>query len=349
MPDVLDAFDSAESSVPDAGVDEAVADLATERMRDPLTGQFVVEDESESEPEAKAKDDDAAPEGEEPEASGEEEAEDGEPETVIDAPASWTDAEREAFAQLPPEMQETISARESERERTINARIANSARETKSTTAERTALQTERQNMAQFYAQVSAYAQQMDPVIQKGLNTDWAALARDEGADEAMAQKAEFDQRVQLLQAVDTEQQRLAKQATDTRRASEEQSLFEKLPSFAEPGSATEAKESYLPTLYDAGYSDEEIDRYWSDMPDHRQAILLDKASKYDRLMADRKALATKKVVKAPRVQKPRAQQEPGTQDKTRIAALDKHLSSERNANDIDALTEFAQRKVGAK
>ena len=358
MADVLDALGGDESSELDAGVDAAVAALVEnepdtgEQQRDPDTGQFIAQPEAteESEPEAKAPDEDAAPEAEKPEASGEEETEEVEPATAIDAPASWTDAERTAYSQLPPEVQATIASRESERERTVNSRLANSARESKTTLAERDALQTERQNNASFLAYVSNYAQQMDPIIAKGLSTDWAALARDEGADEAMAQKAEFDQRVQLLQKIDAEGQRQAKEFADGKRTSETRLLHEKMPSFADPVKAGEAKESYLPTLFDAGYTTEEIDRFFDDMPDHRQAIIIDKAFKYDRLMADRKALAAKKTVAtAPKVQKPRAAQDAKSQDSSRIAALGKHLGDERNANDLDALTELAQRTIGAK
>ena len=363
MADVLDALSGDESSEIDASVDEVTAELVKneptegpELARNPDTGQFVAQ-ETESEPEAKAPDEDAAPEAEKPEASGEEEQDDepeAEPEEaigeVIDAPASWTDDERAAYAQLPPEVQTTIASRESERERTLNSRAANSARESKTTLAERESLQTERQNNASFLAYVSNYAQQMDPIIAKGLNTDWAALARDEGFEEAQTQQLEFNQRVQLLQKIDAESQRQAKEYTDGKRDSETQLLHEKMPHFADPVKAGEAKESYLPTLYDAGYTTEEIDRFFTDMPDHRQAVIIDKAFKYDRLMADRKALAAKKTVAvAPKVQKPRAAQDTKSQDSSRIAALGKHLGDSRNVNDIDALTELAQRTVRAK
>ena len=356
-----DALAREHTSDPQANVDDVLAEIAKEETPRDETGRFVArtpeedvieaaaeeaapEESEPAEGEAEAKPDaeeDAAPE----EASGEE-AEDDEPVEAIDAPASWTDEERAAFAELPPATQATIAARESERETTINARLAEAAATRKAAQADQEAAQTERQNMANTLAQVSAYARTMDPIIAKGLNTDWAELAREEGADEAMAQKAEFDQRVQYLQAVEQETARLQQASVEQHKQKETASLHEKMPDFTDEAKAKAFKDASLPTLLEAGYTPQEVDQFWDYVPDHRQALILDKAAKYDKLMKERATISQKKAApKAVKVQKPKAAQDTQAEN-SRVTALRKHV--DQSPNDYDALTELAQRTIGA-
>ena len=336
------------TSDPQAGVDDIMVSLDTEETPRDETGKFTARktEEPESEPvddeeatEAPAEDteDDIAPE----EASDEEDP-DVEPEEAIDAPTSWTDEEKAAFAQLPPATQATIAARESTREQSINARLAETAAERNATKAEREAVQTERRQAAEFLSQVSAYARNMDPIIAKGLNTDWAALAREEGADEAMAQKAEFEQRVQYLQHVENEMGRIQHASNNQYREYHTNALHEVMPDLKDSAKFAAFKDAVLPTALEAGYTPDELDMLWKFVPgtDHRQVKILDKAAKWDKMMAERKTIALKKASPTPpKVQKPRAAQDTGTKTVSK-AALRK---LESNPGDIDALTRLFQ------
>lgn len=363
----FDALSQPHTSSPSAGVDDVMAALDAELNGTPRdeTGKFTarqedtatevdedtaIEAEDESEPveglEAEAEgdetDEDAAPE----EASGEEEEGD-EPDTAIDAPASWTAEEKAAFAQLPPETQATIAARESERERSVNARLAETAAERKATQAEREAAQTERQNMAQFLSQVSAYSRTMDPIIAKGMNTDWAALAREEGADEAMAQKAEFEQRLQYLNAVEQETARIQQATAQQHAQREAAALKEKVPELSEETALQSLRETATPTLVDAGFSAQEIEQTFQHIPDHRHVVLLKRLVELEQREAQRKAIQSKKAPATPqKVLKPKAAQDAKSVEKARVTALRKHVKSD--PNDLDALTELAQRAIGA-
>lgn len=86
------------------------------------------EDEGESADEEAGEEEIAEPEAGEPvEGEAEDEGEPGEAETAHPLPPSWPEEQAEHWAQLPAETREFISAREAERERTINAKFQESA------------------------------------------------------------------------------------------------------------------------------------------------------------------------------------------------------------------------------
>lgn len=89
----------------------------------------------------------------------------GEPETAIAAPSSWSEADKAAFARLPPETQEIVARRESERERAFQQKTSEIA-------AERKKAEAEAQQAAQERQQLSA-------ALRSYTNPLWAAFTRD--------------------------------------------------------------------------------------------------------------------------------------------------------------------------
>jgi hypothetical protein len=353
----FDALARDTTSIPEAGVDEIVSQLNEEQTpRDPETGKFTPRkadgaddgdtEESEPAPEAKAEgeEDDAAPE----EVSGEDEAEEDDPETVIEPPASWTVEAKARWADIPGDLQAVIAERESEQTATFNRQVNETVAQRKAADAEREAAQAERQNSAQFLTQVSAYARTMDPIIAKGMNTDWAALSREVGADEAYAQREEFNQRVNYLQAVEQQLQKIQTDSMKQRKQTEETRLREKMPDYQDTAKLQSFKDQSLPILTEVGYTPQEIDQYWEHIPDHRQALILQRLVKLERQEGERKAILAKKAKSPPpKVQKPKAQQDAKAQETARVAALRKQ--TEQDPNNYDALTELAQRTIGAR
>lgn len=348
------------TSSPDAGVDNILAELTKEDTPRDEQGKFIKAEQNteaaadeaapeESEPvEAEAEtDEDAAPDEDQP--SGDEEEQDTEPDDSppIEMPVSWSAEDAETWQALTPAAQAKVLERETARDTEVRRVQNETAEKRKAAEAEATAAQTERQQLAQALTQVNAYGNTLDPIIQRGAQTDWAQLARDEGADEAMAQKAEYDQRVEYYQAVGQELQRLQQYQRQQHKKTQISALREKLPDMADDAKASAFKEAAQPVLQDAGYSTEEINALWSEMPDHRHVSILKDAVEYRKLKAQQKAIVEKKAAdKASKVIKPKAQQNPTDQNKTRVDALRKQVRQDPRTVDIDQLTALAQQTV---
>lgn len=317
----------------DANVDAIVADLmndgATERPRD-TTGKFVARNESEPSPEeepngndALEEEDDAAPEG----ASDEEEQEQ-EPETAIDPPASWTADAKEAFSKLPPELQHYVAERESDRERGINAKLSEAADARKKYETEATSTAQERQRYADTLKSMYQLQALIDPVLADGNQTDWLALSK---ADPAgyVAKRAEYEQRLQLLNAVQGEIQQVTQRQANETKANYAKRLSEEFPEFASPETGKALRESYAPTLKAVGFTAEEIEQGWGLMHEPKYLKILDKAAKFDKLQAERKTIGDKKVVQQPgKVVKPRAADTANKGRSAPIVALEKRANT---------------------
>jgi hypothetical protein len=177
----------------------------------------------------------------------------------IDAPVSWTTEEKAKFAELPREVQETLSRRETEREKFVQSKANETARAKHE--AERVALQQvaeiERQAVEQLQRlSASLLPQRPDPRLLQGTDEHRALFYH---------QQAQFEQAVaqqqQLQQAVQERDQKLNQYQTELQRreASENvQILQDQFPEYLDPAK-TELRQSLASTAAALGYSSEQI------------------------------------------------------------------------------------------
>lgn len=327
--------------------DHALADIIAERVlkdaeetapeRDPATGKFKAKESEEAAVPSLSKDEadeDAAPEG----ASDEDETEEGEPETAIEPPQSWTAEAKEAFAKLPPDLQSYVSARESERDKGINAKLSEAAEARKKYESEAETTTQERQKYAANLQAVLQYAQVMDPIIAEGLRTDWAQESRDDPAG-TQSKWFAFQQRQQVLAAIQTEARKVAEQQTKEYRDRETKKLAEAIPDFADEAKAKAKRDSYARVLIDNGFTQAEIDAIWTGPLDHRYMRILEDAAQGRALREAQKTVALKKVqAPAPKVAKPKGTDDGKPKESARITALRKQAARTNSARDISAL-----------
>lgn len=319
------------------GVMAALAEEpATEPARDDR-GKFVAQEESEVPPEGETED--AAPE----EASGEDEQE-SEPETAIDPPASWAGDKKAEFAKLPPDIQEYISERESERERGLNAKLAETAELRKKFDTEAQQTQQERQRYIDTLSNFAQLQPLLDPILAEGMQTDWAKLAELERTGEIdpgtyNAKRAAFDQRLGFAQAIQAELQRTAQKQAEDARQNRRNTLIKEIPDLADDSKAASVKASLTPVLSEAGFSQAEIDGFWADHPDPRYVKVLQKALDGRKMDVARQTVSQKKANPVTKVQRPRAAETKRSGKSPDVVAKWKQAKETGRMNDLtDAL-----------
>jgi hypothetical protein len=261
---------------------------------------------------------DAAPPDTDPGASGEDEGQ-REPEksSAIEAPLSWSAEGKAAFAKLPPDLQQIVATRESERERGVSQRMSEAAEKAKAAEAEKAQAAQERQRYAQQLSQFANLSMMIDPVLAEGQKTDWAKLAREEPA--TYVQKwAEYQQRFGQVQAAIAQRDHIAAQELQDKRREEATKLLARVPEW---GDAKKYQADFTAMLTDAkdayGFAPEEIDG----LVDHRAYLVLRDAMRYRQQEAAKKAAIAKQVAAPTRVQKPGGG-ESGTSQSAQLTAL---------------------------
>lgn len=240
----------------DAAVDVPVTydddESAAAALENYLTGDEAEEGESvegdETDPEAD--------EGDEPEAEegDDEDADEGEPETAIAPPASLTAEEKAAWAQLPPEAQQTLVAIEARRTAEVQTGLekARSAqREAESAAAGRVA---EAQRL--FAEQQATLAQRFAPVKPNPQHyPDWQTYSQAQARYEAeAAQHNDLMQQLNGLHAEATaEQERLEAQALQAQW----KAVQNDLPEAADQAQWSELITKLSPLALELGYPEE--------------------------------------------------------------------------------------------
>jgi hypothetical protein len=169
--------------------------------------------ESEAEPTAEeALDPETAIEGQ-----NETETPERDPESpVIAAPQSWDATERATFATLPPQAQEIILKRETERDRAVSRAQQEAGDARKSAEAQ---LQAGMAELAQYKTTFDQAVTRANQVFAgKWENVDWVALARSDPAAYTVL-KAEFDAEQAELQTLKGKQAEAARAAQATAQA----------------------------------------------------------------------------------------------------------------------------------
>ena len=199
-------------------------------------------------------------EGDEPEAETEDELEDEaapDDEPPIDAPVSWTAEEKEKFKDLPRDVQEVLTRRESERERFVQSKAQEAARarhESEQAAVQQLA-QIER-NYAQQYQAIAAQfdVPEPDPYL---MMTDQAAYVTQLTAHKnAQAQRQQAQQ--QAAYYAEQAQARDA-QAAQAHAAQEYQIVAEHFPEYVDPTTAAKHQTELASIARELGYPNELI------------------------------------------------------------------------------------------
>ena len=217
----------------------------------------------------------------------EEEADDLPP---IEPPVSW-DAEAKAkFAELPRELQETVTKRETERERFVQQKSQEATR------AKQDALQTATAELAQIEQQYAQSFQQMAAQLQPQ-RPDPAMLSYDQQGyynqlaayENAQAQQQQLQQQAYTL--AQQAQQRQA-QIEQAEMAEQHRIIVEAFPEYADPTTGPELQRKLSAVAKRIGYPDELISQARAQDIIAMRAVAeaVEKADRYDALMKNKMA-----------------------------------------------------------
>ena len=155
-------------------------------------------------------------------------------------------------------------------------------------------------------------------MLGEGTQEDWAKLARENPA--AFVQRATAaQQRAQQLAALHSERQRIAEEHRADYVKREYQQLNARVPEFRDPAQRQAMLSELGNFLADAGFTKQEL----GGLADHRTYLVALDAMRYRKLMKAQRDAAGKKVVAAPKVQKPGAAED-GEPRSARLTALKK-------------------------
>jgi hypothetical protein len=315
---------------------EAIADemLGTDEQQDEEQQPAdEVEDEA---PEAEA-------ETEEAEDEIEVEAEELPP---IDPPNSWTAEEKEEFAKLPREVQETLTRREQQREKFVQTKAQEAAQARQTAAAEAAQQVVELQN--EYVKQLEAYAEQFAVP-----EPDITLMVSDNPADRAL-----YAQQMRAKQYSDAQRAAAQRQADEARQQQAQyqealaaheaqqfrQRIAEALPDFFDETKGPELKEKLTATAKAIGFSDEQI--YAADAD---QIIALNtvaqfkaKAEKYDALMK-KQMERVRQGKNPPPISRPGVVQNPEAKQKKVAEAAWQRAKNSQGAARVDAFAEYLQ------
>lgn len=319
-----------------------VGDVAATELPRSEDGKFVArkkESEASSDPVAGDEETDAAPVEEQP--SGEEDGEtepESENDPPIDPPHSWTKEQRDAWNALTPQAKQVVLERETARDAEVRRVQNEAAEERKAAKAERDTTAQERRQYADNLKALHQLQAIIDPVLADGNQIDWVKLAQDDPAG-YVQKKAAYEQRLGIFQAVQAEIQQVTQRQNAEAMANYKQRLNEVFPEFANPETGKAIKESYVPTLKDVGFSEQEIESGWGIPHEPRYLKILDKAAKFDKLMAERSKIGNKKVAPQPaKVVKPHAADAGSKGKPSNIVALEKRAKESGRDADMAEL-----------
>lgn len=226
---------------------------------------------------------DAPSEADEPGDEGTEGEEEAEPVAAMDPPAWWKAEAKAKFAELPPELQAVVHEQETVRERVVSEAKAQAAETVRAAQKEMEGVQTLAQQLNDFLPQALETFKS-----RWGEAPDWAAVAREQGAEEAFILKSEWEaQRLQLEQ-VKAAAVQAETQAFQAFVQSEFTKLAEIAPELADPVKGPQARETVTKFLINEGIAPENIRNITA-----AEMRIANEARLYRELMAKSKTLAT--------------------------------------------------------
>lgn len=266
----------------------------------------------------------------------------GEPQpAAIEPPTSWPADAKRAFAQLPPELQQTVAQRESEREATLTRRSQEAAESRRAFEAEQQAAAAQRSDYLRSLEQVMALAM---PEAQALQNVDWMAVQRDNPTEftRLQALKIGMDQRLGAIgqaysQALQQQQQYQA-QALHQRVEQERNLLNTAWPDFADQARGNQLRGDLTKYLGDGSagvtFSSAELNAAY----DHRLMVLATKAMLYDRQLAARATANGKRDNPPPQLLRPGTSQGTDRGEGARLTGAVRQLGRTNSARDAGSL-----------
>lgn len=303
------------------GDDTSVAEPTLEdrfarHMEEPQEEEEEASQEAESDEPAELTPEDV----EEDTAEGEEQ-EDAEP--AIPAPVSWTAEEKAEFAKLPKSLQETLTRRETEREKFV---------QTKAQEAARSRSEAETQALAQVQQLQQSYAQQVKALLPEvpakppytlQAQNPYAFAQAMEAHDNAVAQHQWAQQQ---LAGISQNQSQIEQQIKAQAAQASMELLQEQFPEYLDEAKRPELQNKLRSTALALGYSDRQLAH-----TDGQDLIAIRtasdwkaKADKYDSLMA-KKMERVREAKALPKVSRPGAPLPKG-------AVSSERLQADRNA-----------------
>jgi hypothetical protein len=261
----------------------------------------------------------------------------------IEAPLSWSRADKETFYALPRETQERVAERERARDVEFR-RYQNQSAETQR------ALESQMKAAEEMRQQYETALPMVLQIAQANYDAEFSDVRSMEDvrrlSREDPLRYTAWDARQKELSALQQEHKASEERANNERAQNwntfaqrEDQRFAEKVPELADPEKAKVLRDSAVRTLKDVwGFSDEEIAQNWNGpWRDHRVQLMLLDAVKH------RQAQEAKERVKAkpipPVTQRPGAAQPKGSQFSTEIKALEqKHSLSMKEAAELRRL-----------
>lgn len=281
-------------------------------------------------------------EGDEPEAEEEEADEEGEQEEVsaIPAPVSFNAAEKAAFAELPPELQQSVAAIEARRNSDVQKATTAAAE------AQRTANAKAEAQLAQIQRQYASELEQYAKALEVQ-EPDYSLIATN---PQAFAQQMAYYKQAQAEQAALSQQSQAAlRQAQQIEQAQQQQweaeqqaILAREIPEWNDPVKRNELVNQLVSIGRDLGFEDDALSNVDATELLALRKIATDreKAEKYDKLMAGKmEAVRAAKGKPAPMTNKPGAAQPRGSGQKRALNEATQRLR--KSGSDADALAAF--------
>lgn len=238
----------------------------------------------------------------------------------IAAPASWKAEEKEAFSSLPRALQETVTRREAERDKQVQAKSQEAA-QTRSA-VEREARDTIQQLNTRYVQQLQHFeAQFAVPEPDPQLIADDPELYAHQLQQHRNA-NAQRLQAQQQLAAASQQAEYLRHQATVREQETTRAALAESFPEYLDPTNGPKLREELGSTALELGYTAEQLKNV-----DHLDILAMRQANEWRQDSVKYRALMSKKMqgVRAakdlPKVSKPGVASAPGAVVNERYAA----------------------------
>lgn len=223
-----------------------------------------------------------------------------EPETAIVAPVSWTADDKQLFAKLPPETQQILLRRESERDRGASERIQKATEQAQRLEQAFTAVANER---AQAQTFLQGVLLQVQPELAEFQQLNWVKLAEEQPAEWARQQQryqsmiARQQTAQQQILSLQQQQQADNDKRMTTKRVEEEGKLLAKVPELADQKKAADFVRDIGQYFVAQGYDQQELPSIGQVMStDHRLVVVARKAMLYDQSQKLRAEAQTKRV-----------------------------------------------------
>lgn len=275
---------------------------------------------------------------------------------AVDAPRSWTAAEKAAFASLPPEVQHSIVERERKRDTDIRTGQNEAAK-----------LRQEADQVKKTAEETRSRYEQMLPQLEEHLRrVQMGDFADIKSWDDVQRLAAEEPirfmkwQALQQQQAAVANQQAQAKQRQEAEaaellrkyRLEENQKFLEAAPEFADPQKLPTLQRQVKSLLNDVGVEDDELQTLWAgdgkiSIHDHRTQLIIRDAMLYRQAKAKAaQPPARKPPNAAPQVvQRPGVAQTRGEVRSARVDDLEQRLTKSHSREDAIALLRARRQK----